>query len=143
MDSGWNICFFDSGETPSAFIASDLHPLQTIRGIERLYFYVPKNCKRFSLFVTADVTGEAARIIVSSPDGQTIKEEEGDYDKRTAIKVDVPAGSDGKVWSLSVVKPNAPGLVLDDVMLSLDPSLPPFLSKRADWALAFGRRKHE
>lgn len=143
LESGQNLCTVDSGETPSACIASEIHPLQIVGEIERLHFHVPKGCKRFSLFVTADVTGEAARIIVFSPDGKVVKDEEGDYDKRTAIKVDVPAGADDKAWSLSVAKPKGPGLVLDDVTLSLDPSLPPFLCKRAEWAQAFGARKHE
>jgi hypothetical protein len=143
MDSGWNICFLDSGESPSAYIASETMPLHTIREIERLYFYVPKGRKQFAILVTADVTHEAARIILFSPDGQVVKEDEGDYDTQTRIKVNVPAGADGKVWSLSVAKPKAAGLVLDDVTLSLDSSLPPYLSKRPDWALMFGKRRHE
>jgi hypothetical protein len=143
LESGWNLCTLDSGETPSGCIASEIHPLQIVGEIERLHFYVPKGCKRFSLFVTADVTSEAARIIVFSPEGQVVKEDEGDYDKRTAIKVAVPAGADDKAWSLSVAKPKGPGLGLDDVMLSLDPALPPFLSKRAEWAEMFGKRRHE
>jgi hypothetical protein len=143
LDSGWNICFFDSGETPSAYVASEMVPLQTIREIERLYFYVPKDCKRFSIGVSASVTGEGARIVVFAPDGQTVKEQEGDFDKREQIKVDVPAGADGKAWSLSVAKPGAPKLYVDDVELSLDPALPPYLSKRAEWAVLFGQRKHQ
>ncbi len=143
IDSGWNICFFDSFETPAAFVASETHPLHTIREIERLYFYVPKGCARFGLFVLADVAGEGARIVVFSPEGAVVKEEEGDFNTRTQIKVVAPSGTDGKVWSLSVAKPKAPKLYVDDVALSLDPALPPFLAKRADWAAQFGRRKHK
>lgn len=143
LDAGWNICFVDAGETPWALVASETLPLHTIHAIERLYFYVPAKCKRFSLFALADVRGEAALIKVFGPQGQTIKEEEGEFDKLTRIQVDVPPGADGKVWSLSVLPPRIPNTVLDDVAISLDPSISPYFSKKEEWALMFGRRKHE
>ena len=56
--------------------------------------------------------------------------------------VDVPPGQSGKVWSLAVEEPKRAGLYLNKVELGLKPPLPPYLTKRADWALTFGTRKH-
>ena len=143
LEAGWNVCHVDSAETPLAYIASGSVPLHTIRVIERLHFYVPTGCKRFTIYVQADVTGEAARVQVFCPDGTMVKEEEDDFDRAGRIKLDVPAGADGKAWSLAVVRPKTKGLGLDDVTLWLDEKLPPYLSKRAEWASAFGKRKHD
>ena len=142
VDSGWNICRVDSRATPSALVAWEAVPLHTVREIPRLYFYVPAGCRQFSLWLVAEVTGEAARLQICGPDGGTILEEEGDYDKPQRIRVSVPAGSDGKAWSLAILRPKAKGLRVDDVTLWLDAALPPYLSATADWALLFGRRKH-
>jgi hypothetical protein len=77
-----------------------------------------------------------------TPDGRTVVEEEGDYDTPQRIRVPVPPESDGKVWSLALLKPKTRGLHVDDVKLWLDSALPPYLSTCEHWALLFGKRKH-
>ncbi|MEW6355445.1 MAG: hypothetical protein AB1696_03905 [Planctomycetota bacterium] len=143
LEAGSNICFVDAGETPLAFIASNRSPLHTIHVIERLYFYVPESCGGFHITVHADVTREAARVQIISPEGNVVKEEEEDFDKAKQIKVEVPDAWRGKAWSIAVLKPIAPGLGLDDVVMWLDPRLPPYLSKREEWAVAFGKQKQK
>lgn len=142
LASGWNVCRVDVRATPAAFVARETMPLQTAREVKPLYFYVPRGSKQFSVWLVADVAREGARLQIAGPDGQTVVEEEGDYDKPQRIRVAVPAGADGKVWSLALRQPRTRGLVVDDVKLWLDPTLPPYLSSRADWALMFGKRKH-
>ncbi|NOZ19719.1 MAG: hypothetical protein GXP25_01385 [Planctomycetes bacterium] len=143
IETGPNICYVDAGETPLAYIASHRSPLHTIRAIEKLYFYVPENCREFHLNVRADVPREAARIQILSPEGNVFKEKEDDFDKAKAIRVKVPDAWRGRAWAVAVLKPMAADLVLDDVVMWLDPQIPPYLSKREEWALAFGQRKHK
>jgi hypothetical protein len=142
IEPGYNAAYVDPGATPHAYIASDTIPLRMVGPLSPAYFYVPDGCKRFTLHVTAEVAREAARIRIFSPTGQVVHDEEGEFDNSTAIKADVPPGQDNKVWSLSVEKPQTPGWHLDKVVLSLDPPLAPYLTRRADWALAFGTREH-
>lgn len=142
LDSGWNACRIVSAEAPLAYVAREIVPLHTARGVKQFFFYAPGGCREFSIWLAADTPREGARIEISGPDGRSIVEEEGDYDKPQRVRVGVPAGGDGKVWSLSLRKPKAAGLNVDDVTLWLDAALPPYLSTREDWALAFGKRKH-
>ncbi|NUQ63679.1 MAG: hypothetical protein HUU20_14475 [Pirellulales bacterium] len=141
LDSGWNACRVDPRGIPSAMVARETVPLHTARGAKQLFFYVPRGCKQFSVWLVADAPREGARIEIAGPDGGKVVEEEGDYDKPQRVRATVPAGCDGKVWSLALVKPKAGGLNVDDVVLWLDPALPPYLSMREDWALTFGKRK--
>lgn len=142
LDSGWNACRASTGPTPSAWVARETVPLQTARGVKQLFFYVPRGVKQFSVWLVAATAREGARVQISGPDGRTVVEEEGDYDTTQRIRVQVPSGTDGKVWSLALLKPLARGLNVDDVKLWLDPALPPYLSTREDWALMFGQRRH-
>jgi len=142
LDSGWNACRADTGPTPSAWVARETVPLQTARGVKQLFFYVPRGAKQFSVWLVAATPREAARVQISGPDGHTAVEEEGDYDTPQRIRVQVPPGTDGKVWSLALLKPRMRGFSVDDVKLWLDSALPPYLSTREDWALMFGKRKH-
>ncbi len=141
LDSGWNACRVDPGETPAAFVARETVPLHTAREVE-FFFYVPTGMKRFSIWLVAGAPREGARVEIKGPEGRPVVEEEGDYDRPQRVGAAVPAGCDGKVWSLSLLKPKAAGLHVDDVKLWLDPGLAPYLSTREDWALTFGKRKH-
>jgi len=142
LDSGWNACRADTGGAPSAWVARETVPLQTARGVKQLFFYVPHGGKQFSVWLVAATPREGARVQISGPDGRAVVEEEGDYDTPQRIRVQVPAGTDGEVWSLALLKPKTGGLNVDDVKLWLDAALPPYLSMRADWALMFGKRRH-
>jgi len=142
LDPGGNACLVDAGETRTALVASETVPLHTARGFKRLWFYVPRGCKRFTVGLIAQSVREGARVQVLSPDGNPVLEEEGDYDKAAKLRVSVPAGADGKPWSLAILRPKAKTLAVDDVTLWLDAALPPYLCPREEWAAEFGRRRH-
>lgn len=142
LAAGQNGCTVDAGSTPSAYVASELHPLHVVGVNGPFYFYVPRGCRRFAMLISAGAPREGARLVVRTPDGRAIKEEEGDFDTRTRIAIDVPKAAAGAVWSLSLEKPKGAGLVADDVLIALDANVAPYLAKRADWALEFGRRRH-
>lgn len=142
LQSGWNACRVDAQTTPSAFVAREILPLHTARGVKRFFFYVPRGVRQFSVWLAAETPGEGARVQIIGPDGRTVVEEEGDYDKPQAVRAEAPAGTDGSAWSLALLQPRARGLNVDDVKLWLDSALPPYLSAREDWALLFGKRKH-
>lgn len=142
LDSGWNACRVETGTTPSAWVARETVPLQTARGVKQLFFYVPRGTKQFSVWLVAATPREGARVRISGPDGRIAVEEESDYDTPQRIRVPVPPQTDGKVWSLALLKPQTRGLNVDDVKLWLDSTLPPYLALRHDWALLFGQRRH-
>lgn len=142
LSSGWNVATVELGELPHAIVVKRDVPLQTVRRCERLYFYVPKGMREFNLFVSASVTGEGLRFQVFDPDDKVVIDEDGDFDAERKLAVTVPTGADGRAWSLTILEPRTPGMGLDDVMLRLDEKLPPYLAKRPDWAVTFGKRRH-
>lgn len=141
IEPGFNAASVAAGAAPLAYIASDTIPLRCVGPSPRLYFYVPAGCPRFTLSVMAEVAREAARLVVYGPDGQVVKEDEGDYDARTTLKIDVARAARAQVWSLSIERPKERKLHLDKVALSLGSTVPPYLCKRPEWAQAFGVRK--
>ncbi|MGD8239245.1 MAG: hypothetical protein PVH68_11870 [Armatimonadota bacterium] len=142
LSSGWNVATIDLGELPHAIVVKPDVPLQTVRRVERLYFYVPKGMRAFDLLVSASVTSEGLRFQVFDPGGKVVIDEDGDFDAERKLAVTVPAGADGRAWSLAILEPRTPGMGLDDVMLRLDEKLPPYLAKKPEWAVAFGKRRH-
>ena len=116
--------------------------LHTARGVKRLFFYVGPTAAENSASGSPPTLREKAPHRDVRADGRSIVEEEGDHERPQRVRVRVPAGADGKVWSLALRKPNAAGLNVDDVTLWLEAALPPYLSIREDWALAFGKRTH-
>jgi hypothetical protein len=71
----------------------------------RLYFYVPKGLKTLALYVP-DSLPEIMEAHFYDPQGQKIKP--ATYDGRRVYLVEIPAGQDGKVWSLdNLVTPNS------------------------------------
>ena len=73
----------------------------------RLYFYVPRGLKTIAFWlVNGDLDGNYPQI-VKNPDGERVPIESHDGTKLVTVKV--PAGQDGKIWSLeSVRSPNEP-----------------------------------
>jgi hypothetical protein len=140
--AGQNGCTADAGATPLAYIASDFHPLHVVGVNGPFYFYVPKGCRRFAILLAATAPREGVRLVVRTGNGEVVKEEEGDYDDRTRIPITVAKEAAGQVWSLSLERPKSKDLHADDVVISLDSNVAPYLAKRADWALKFGSRRH-
>jgi hypothetical protein len=142
LSSGWNVTTIDLGDVPHAIVVKPDVPLQTVRRVGPLHLYVPKGMRAFSLFVSASVTREGLRLQVLDPDGKAVIDEDGDFDAEQKLGVTVPTGQDGRAWSLAILEPQTPGMGLDDVMLRLDEKLPPYLAKKPEWAVMFGRRRH-
>lgn len=140
LRAGWNLAVLDLGDRPHAYVASEQAPLQTVRAVERLYFYVPAGTKQFAITASASVTREALLLRVLDPEGGVALEREGDFDKPETLRIPVAAEQAGRVWSLSLLPPKTPGLVIDDVMLFLRAPLPPYLAKRPEWAERLSRK---
>ncbi len=138
--TGWNVATLSvRGDMPSALVVSQRLPLQTVGPVERLYFFVPAGTAEFSVFISASVTGEGARLSVNDADGNEAGVIDGDMDTTEKLTVRVPAGHDGRTWSFSIGKPLTAGTYLDDVLLHFDESIPPYVAETAAAAEAFAR----
>ena len=126
-------------EGPYGYIATETAPLNTVRGFERLYFFVPKGVDAASIFLHAFSVGEAARVLIYDPDGKAACEGEDDFNEPGGVSFQVPDGQDGKVWSLSLVPPKNPKWKIDDCKVWLSGSLPGVLSPRPEWAERLSR----
>ncbi|NSW57920.1 MAG: hypothetical protein HPY44_18100 [Armatimonadetes bacterium] len=132
LTSGWNLATCALSGPPWAFVVSSRLPLQTVGEVPRLYFHVPAGLRSFGLFAQSSVTREGIRVEVLAPDGRVTKVLDGDADRLEKLDVDVPAGQDGAEWSVRVTAPQTPGMNLDDCLLYLGDSLPPFLAPTAE-----------
>jgi len=73
----------------------------------QLYFYVPRGLKTIAIWLpTGDFNGQLPQL-VKNPDGEQVPIESHDGGKLVLVKV--PAGQDGKAWSVEAVRsPNEP-----------------------------------
>ncbi|MEO6906525.1 MAG: hypothetical protein ABI210_01415, partial [Abditibacteriaceae bacterium] len=78
----------------------------------RVYFYVPRGLKTIAFWLlTGDMDGKYPQVVLD-PDGKQVPLES--HDGGTLVIVRVPAGQDGKEWSLESVRtPNAPFKMLN------------------------------
>lgn len=122
-----------------AVVARGDQPVRTVGEWGPLFFFIPDGRRKASLWIQADVTGEAARLVVRTPDGGVVLEREEDFDARTKIEWAVPKEHAGKAWSVSLERCARKGWHTDDVTLELDGQVPDLLSPRPEWAVQFGR----
>jgi hypothetical protein len=135
--SGWNVGRLAMpADLPHAYRAQVDAPMKTVGAWGPLYFEVPAGTKAFDLFLQADVTGEGLHGTIRDPQGAVAWEEDGDFDARTKVSLQVAEGQAG-AWSIEVSRPQ--GLALDDVYVELGPQLPPFLSPKPEWAALFAK----
>lgn len=118
---GGSACRIDFGDLPHAALASIDVPLTFIGGTGGpLYFHVPAGTTAFGIGLrTPDHHG---RLRVFGPDGNQVLERAGDFVLGEEFRVDVPAGQDDQVWSLTVDKCEDCSLYLIDT--------PPFVSQK-------------
>jgi len=121
------------------FVATETAPMNTVRGFEREYFFVPKGVDAASIFLHAFSVNEAARVLIYDPDGKVAYEGEDDFNEPAAVSFQVMEGQDGKVWSLSLVPPKNPNWKIDDCKVWLSGGLPGILSPRPEWAERLSR----
>ena len=87
--------------------------------------------------ITARIDGASAETkiaeTIAGPTGGTVK---------AVCVIPLPAGADGKAWSLSIFKPKELGMGLDDTEIYLGKDLAPYFAEKPEWAIKFGKRKH-
>jgi len=137
VSSGQPLAVVRRTNGPSALVAWEQTPLNICGAFARHYFFVPQGLRTFQIGLSADVTGEGARLGIWSPDGQAVVDLEDDFDKLQRVQVDVPAGMDNQPWAITLTRPQDPKLVLDDVLLWLGRGLPPYLCEQPAWLPAF------
>ncbi len=127
-------------DTPHAYLSRRESPLTTVRAWGPLYFYVPGDTRYFNIWIRASVTGEGLRYTIRDPNGEVVREEEGDFDDLTKVQVLLPKdkGFDARPWSIEISRPSTAGIYLDDVTVGLGRHLPPYLAPRPEWAVALG-----
>ncbi len=118
---GGSAARIDFGALAQAAVASEESPLSFIGGTRGpVYFYVPAGVPRFAVSIrTPDAHG---RLRIFPPDGEMVLEVAGDYRMGEDFLVEVPNGTAGRVWSLTVDK-------CEDCTLSLI-GVPPLVSQR-------------
>ena len=140
VDSGWNLAQMRfAGDVPHAYRSMRGSPLCTVRAWGPLYFYVPHGTTFFNVWIQAATSGEGARVVIKEPAGSVVRDEEGDFDARTQVKIRVSKAQVGAAWSVEITSPQKPRLKLDDVHLELGRHLPPFLAHKREWAERFAR----
>ena len=136
--AGWHLAQVRLKEkTPHAYRSCVHGPMKTVRAWGPLYFHVPKATRYFNIWLHASVTREGLHYTIKNPDGEAVRDEEGDFDARTKIQIQVPHGQDAAAWSIEISKPKQQGLYLDDVYVELGRHLPPFLAPTPEWATLF------
>ena len=137
VQSGSNVVHVWVEGRPWAVVARQEAPLHISGTCDAWHFAPPAGLDSFSVFVHANVKGEAAIIKIAEPDGNVALEQEGDFDTATALKIRVPAGTDGRAWRIDVLDPGKPGFALDDVTIWLGRELQPLLCLKPEWLEAF------
>ncbi|MCD6360777.1 MAG: hypothetical protein J7M38_07910 [Armatimonadetes bacterium] len=133
MQTGWNLGTIEVIGRPWALVAWQRVPVNICGHMRPQYFFVPQYMDRVRLALSASVTGEGALVRICDPDGKVVFEEEGDFDKERLIEIEAPESTRGKTWSVTLSRPKAQGLALDDVQLYLGRGLPPFLAEDPQW----------
>ena len=138
MNSGWNLSSLRvHDDVPYAFVSRLGVPFRTVRAWGPLHFYVPEGARYFNVWITASVTREGLHYTIWDPDRQVVRDDDGDFDKRTKVQIMVPERHRGAAWSMAISKPTTKGMNLDDVYVELGRHLPPFLSPKPEWAKLF------
>jgi hypothetical protein len=137
VSSGWNLCTAEVRDRPWALVAWGQVPVSICGEVARQHFFVPEQCKRFSIALMADVKGEGALLSVYDATGNLVAQQAGDFDREERVAVEVPEGAGGTPWSLTLESPAEEGLNLDDVTFYLGRELPPFLCEQPEWLETF------
>jgi hypothetical protein len=136
--SGWNLGQVRfAGDIPHAYRSQLDSPLKTVGAWGPLHFHVPKGTEYFNVWVQASVTREGLHIAIKDPAGQIALEQDGDFDERTKLQLQVGGGQDDAEWSIELSRPTTEGLNLDDVYVELGRHLPPLLAPKPEWARLF------
>ncbi len=103
----------------------------------RLWFYVPPKTKAFTVTLTSPGPGETAKLTLFDPSGNEVAAGCTGEKQKVDFRIQVPAGQDGKAWSVAPAR--APKGVLEDYSISLSDNLPPYWSQASDRLLVPGK----
>lgn len=137
LSSGWNLCTVRIEGRPWALVAWQDVPVSICGAMAPLYFKVLDGIESFQVSLQADVTGEGAALRIYDPEGNVVLEKVGDFDTAERLTIEVPPGTDGAVWSLTITDPDVEGLNLDDVTFYLGGHVPPLLCEDPAWVEVF------
>ncbi len=123
VDSGSNVALVRIENGTAVLKGTLFHFLGAAR--KPLYFFVPKGLGEFQMMLEGEGVETGALDIVD-PDGKTAATGSTVPKGHVQLKVPVPDAAAGRIWSV-VLKPAETG-VTEDLKLSLDANLPPYLS---------------
>ncbi len=95
-----------------------------------VYFMVPPGAAQFTLRFHGQWPGETVRLRVFDPDGNEAGVEETRRKGDMELPITVPAGQDGRAWSVAF-EPTETG-VMEDYTVRMDPALPAYWSLAPD-----------
>ncbi|MCX7826447.1 MAG: hypothetical protein N2689_12940 [Verrucomicrobiae bacterium] len=95
-----------------------------------MWFYVPLRTRSFTVTLKSPAPGETARITIHDPDGREVASGFTGPAEKAVLNVKVPAGQDGKAWS--VVPSCGPAGVMEDYSIILGEELPPYWAQAPD-----------
>jgi len=104
--------------------------LSIVSHARRLFFYVPEEVERFTLYVRPAGGEEQCNLLLFDPTGKGVKRVE---QASGAIEVEVPLPQRGRCWSFLLTRPTRG--VFEDVTIRLDEALPPVVAPRPEGVL--------
>jgi len=135
--SGKNLARARVEGRPWAIVTREEAPLYVSGASDAWYFVPPEGLSKFNIFVHAAVTGEAAIVKITDPDGQVVLTKEDDFDRAARLTLKATAQTQGRPWRLDILNPGKPRFALDDVTLWLGPNLQPLLCLKPEWLETF------
>ncbi|MEN6641215.1 MAG: hypothetical protein ABFE08_02080 [Armatimonadia bacterium] len=122
-----NLCSYVVSDAPG-FVLDGTDGLHLMTRVQPLYFMVPPGVKEFTFTGTGQGVERFDAGIVA-PDGTVVAHAEN-IGNTTVLKVAVPAGQDGQIWTLDL-KPPADG-VLEDVTVQMSSNIPPYFARERE-----------
>ncbi len=117
------------------YVATPEAPLNTVRGFDALYAWVPPGMGAGTVFCHAFSPKEAGRLIVSAADGNELASLESDFDQPEALMFRLRATApEGSLIKISLLKPQNPDWTIDDAKVWLGPELPGLLARSVEAA---------
>ncbi|HCU34487.1 MAG TPA: hypothetical protein DGT21_03295 [Armatimonadetes bacterium] len=126
------------------YVATPDAPLNTVRGFDALYAWVPPGMGAGTVFCHAFSPKEAGWLIVSDADGNELASLESDFNEPEALMFRLrTTAPEGSLIKISLLKPQNPDWTIDDAKVWLGPELPGLVApslKAADGIAAIARR---
>ena len=117
------------------YVATPEAPLNTVKGFDGLYAWVPPGMGAGTVFCHAFSPGEAGRLIVSDMEGNELASLESDFDQPEALMFRLRATRpEGSIIKIALLKPQNPDWTIDDAKVWLGHELPGLLAPSVEAA---------